>query len=252
MTLKKSGLSHLLNCLIVAGGLLNCGAGFIMLGSAGLADLAVAASGPTTGGTRTAGVGFTMARLRYGGGGDWYSNPSSLPNLMAAVRTRTGIPVEGTDEVKVTPTDDQLFDYPLVYLNGHGEVKFTEAELEALRKYLDGGGFLWADDNYGMDVSFRREMRRLYPESPLVEIPFDHPIYHAFYDLPALPKVHEHDGKPAQGFGVFRNGRLVAYYTYQSDIGDGLEDFEVHGDPNNVREAAMKMAVNIVVFAMTH
>lgn len=209
-------------------------------------------AGVTTAASRTAGVGFAMARLRYGGGGDWYSNPSSLPNLMNAVRSRTGIPVEGNDEIKLTPTDEDLFNHPIVYMNGHGEVKFTEAEVEALRKYLDGGGFLWADDNYGMDVSFRREMRRVFPESPLVEIPFDHPIYHAFYDLPGLPKVHEHDGKPAQGFGVFRNGRMVAFYSYQSDIGDGLEDTEVHADPTNVREAAMKMGVNIVVFAMTH
>ncbi len=194
---------------------------------------------------------FTAARLKYGGGGDWYSNPSSLPNLMYAVRDRAGIPIEGDDEVKVSLEDESLYNYPLLYMNGHGEVKFTESELEALRRYLEGGGFLWADDNYGMDKSFRREMRRLYPESPLVELPFDHAIYHSFYDLKGVPKIHEHDGKPAQGFGLFRNGRMVAFYTYESDIGDGLEDDSVHRDTPQVRELAMKMAVNVVVYTMT-
>jgi hypothetical protein len=201
-----------------------------------------------------AGVGFRAARLKYGGGGDWYSNPSSLPNLMAAVAQRTGIPVEGEgEEAQVSLDDPELYLHPLLYLNGHGEVKFTESELAALRKYLDGGGFLWADDNYGMDASFRREMRRLYPESPLVELPFDHPIYHSFYAFPqGLPKIHEHDGKPAQGFGLFRDGRLVAYYTYETDIGDGIEDTEVHNDTAAVRELAMRMAVNVVVYVMNH
>lgn len=198
-------------------------------------------------------IGFSAARLKYGGGGDWYSNPSSLANLQKAVRDRTSIPVQGEDEIKVSLGDDTLFNYPLIYMNGHGEVKFTEAELEMLRRYLEGGGFLWADDNYGMDKSFRREMRRLYPESPLVELPFDHPIYHSFYHLPAgLPKIHEHDGKPAQGFGIFRNGRLVAFYSYESDIGDGLEDAEVHGDKPEVRELALRMAINVVVYVMTN
>jgi hypothetical protein len=200
-----------------------------------------------------AGVAFTAARLKYTGGGDWYSNPSSLPNLMKTLQERTSIPVAGDDEARVSLEDEALFDYPLVYLNGHGEVKFTDAELEMLRRYLEGGGFLWADDNYGMDPSFRREMRRLYPEAPLVELPFDHPIYHAFYDLPqGLPKIHEHDAKPARGYGIFRNGRLVVYYTYESDIGDGLEDEEVHHDTPQVRELAMRMAINVVVYVMSH
>ena len=201
-----------------------------------------------------AGVGFRAARMKYGGGGDWYSNPSSLPNLMSNVSQRTGIPVEGDgEEAQVGLDDPSLYLYPLLYMNGHGEVKFTESELAALRQYLENGGFLWADDNYGMDASFRREMRRLYPESPLVELPFDHPIYHSFYSFPGgLPKIHEHDGKPAQGFGLFRDGRLVAYYTYETDIGDGIEDAEVHHDTQAVRELAMKMAVNVVVYVMTH
>jgi hypothetical protein len=201
-----------------------------------------------------ASVGFQAARLKYGGGGDWYSNPSALPNLMDGVRERTGIVVgpEG-EEAQIGLDDPRLFQFPLLYLNGHGEVKFTESELETLRRYLESGGFLWADDNYGMDASFRREMRRLYPESPLVDLPFDHPIYRSFYDFPAgLPKIHEHDGKPAQGLGLFRDGRLVAFYTYETDIGDGLEDAGVHDDPEKIRELAMRMAVNIVVYVMTH
>lgn len=201
-----------------------------------------------------AGISFRAARLKYGGGGDWYSNPSSLPNWMALVRERTGLPVEGEDEEAQIGLDNpDLFNFPLIYMNGHGEVKFTESELATLRRYLDGGGFLWADDNYGMDQSFRREMRRLYPESPMVELPFSHPIYHSFYDLPGgLPKIHEHDGKPAQGFGVFRNGRLVVYYSYESDVGDGLEDPEVHHDTPPVRELAARMAVNLLTYVMTH
>ncbi|TPW17797.1 MAG: hypothetical protein FD129_227 [bacterium] len=205
-------------------------------------------------GPAAAGVGFRAARLKYGGGGDWYSNASSLPNLMSQVRERAGIAVEGDgEEARVGLDDPSLYLYPLLYMNGHGEVKFTESELATLRQYLEAGGFLWADDNYGMDASFRREMRRLYPESPLVELPFDHPIYHSFYSLSGgVPKIHEHDGKPAQGFGLFRDGRLMAFYSYQTDIGDGLEDAEVHNDTKEVRELAMRMAVNVVVYVMTH
>lgn len=199
----------------------------------------------------SAGSSFVGARLRYGGGGDWYSG-GSLVNLMKDVRERAGVPVEGDDEVKVGVGDDELFDYPFVFMNGHGEVKFTDSELANLRKYLDNGGFLFANDDYGMDASFRREMRRLFPESPLVDLPNDHPIYHCFYDLPGIPKIHAHDNKPAQGLGLFRNGRMAVFYAYESDIGDGLEDAEVHHDPTAVREAATKMGVNIVVYAMTH
>lgn len=212
------------------------------------------ATSVSTGGSRppsSAGSSFVGARLRYGGGGDWYSG-GSLLNLMRFVRERAGIPVEGDDEVKVGVGDEELFDYPFVFMNGHGEVKFTDSELANLRRYLDNGGFLFANDDYGMDASFRRELRRLFPESPLVDIPNDHAIYHSFYDLPGVPKIHAHDNKPAQGMGLFRNGRMVVYYAYESDIGDGLEDADVHHDPEAVREAATKMGVNIVVYAMTH
>jgi hypothetical protein len=196
--------------------------------------------------------GFQVARLRYGGGGDWYSNPSSLPNLARAVADRTSIPVDSADEQRVAITDERLFDYPFLYMNGHGTVRFSADEVSRLRSYLLSGGFLFADDNYGMDKSFRREIARVLPDHRLIEVPFDHPIYHCFYDLPSgPPKVHEHDGQRAQGLGIVHEGRLVVFYTYQSDIGDGIEDSHVHNDPPAVREQAMKMAVNAVVYAMT-
>lgn len=199
------------------------------------------------------GPGFTIARLKYGGGGDWYSNPSSLPNLVQALRARTSVAVESIDEATVSILDPEFFSYPFLYMNGHGAVKLTEGEVERLRNYLLSGGFLFADDNYGMDESFRREIQRVFPDRSLVEIPWDHPIYHCFYDLPkGPPKVHEHDGKPSQGFGIYEGERLMVFYTYQADIGDGLEDPHVHNDPEAVREAAVRMAVNTVVYAMTH
>ena len=198
------------------------------------------------------GAGFTVARLKYDGGGDWYGNPSSLPNLARALRDRTTIPVEREDEARISVLDPEFFGYPYLYMNGHGNVRFSDAEVTRLRRYLLEGGFLFADDNYGMDESFRREIARVFPDRPLVEVPFDHPIYHCFYDLPkGPPKVHEHDGKPSQGFGIYEGDRLVVFYTYQADIGDGLEDPEVHKDPPEIREAAMKMAVNSVVYALS-
>jgi hypothetical protein len=192
-----------------------------------------------------------IARLHYDGGGDWYSNPSSLPNWMRGFQERTGIPTV-REEVAVRPTDDALWQYPIAYMNGHGNVKLGDEDVQALRRWLRAGGFLWADDNYGMNASFRREVKKLFPDQDLVELPNDHPIYRTFYSLPGLPKIHEHDGKPAQGLGLFREGRLVAFYTYESDIGDGLEDPEVHNDTAEVRELAARMATNVVVYVMTH
>jgi hypothetical protein len=198
------------------------------------------------------GPGFSMARLKYDGGGDWYSNPSSLPNLAKALRERTSVPVDRIDEVRVSLLDPDLFNYPYVYMNGHGNVRLSDAEVARLRAYLRAGGFLFADDNYGMDESFRREMARVFPEKKLIDVPFDHPIYHSFYDLPAgPPKVHEHDGKPSEGLGIFDGSRLMVFYTYQADIGDGIEDPEVHKDPPEIREQAMKMAVNTAVYALS-
>jgi hypothetical protein len=196
--------------------------------------------------------GIELARLKYGGGGDWYSNPTSLPNLARALEERTSVPVGRRQEARVSPLDEELFFHPLVYMNGHGQVRLTDAEAARLRQYLLQGGFLWADDNYGMDESFRATMRQVFPDRNLVELPFDHPIYHAFYDFESgPPKIHEHDGKRPQGFGLFDRGRLVCYYTYESDIGDGLEDPDVHKDPPEKREAALRMAINIVIHALT-
>lgn len=197
-----------------------------------------------------AGTRLTIARLHYDGGGDWYANPSSLPNLLARIAADTRIPVTRR-EAEVTPLSPDLYDYPFLYMTGHGNVAFSEQELEALRTYLLSGGFLHADDNYGMDASFRRELKRLFPEKELVPIPLDHPVYRIVHHLPdGLPKVHEHDGLPAEGLGVFHEGRLIVFYSYQSDLGDGWEDADVHGDPAELRDRALQVGVNLFAFAV--
>jgi hypothetical protein len=191
-----------------------------------------------------------ITRLRYDGGGDWYANPSSLPNLLAAIRSRTGIPVSER-EAQVSLLDPSLPDHPYLYMTGHGNVAFSPAERAALRAYLLGGGFLHADDNYGLDESFRREMAEVFPDVQMTEIPSDHPLFHVFYDFPeGLPKIHEHDGQPPQAFGIFQGGRLVVLYTYETDLGDGWEDEGVHDDPPEVREQALRMGVNIFLYAL--
>lgn len=193
---------------------------------------------------------MTIGRLHYDGGGDWYANPSSLPNLLSAIRNRTSLRV-GTAEKVVTLRDDELWTLPYLYMTGHGNVLWSERDLATLRRFLQQGGFLHADDNYGMDPSIRRELARLFPDHPLVEVPLDHPIYHLVYDFPkGIPKIHEHDKKPAQGFGIFLDDRLVVYYSYQSDLGDGWEDPQVHGDPQDRREAALRMGINLFAYAV--
>jgi hypothetical protein len=198
-----------------------------------------------------AGTGMTIGRLHYDGGGDWYANPSSLPNLLHAIGERTALQADRSEKV-VTLNDDDLWSIPYIYMTGHGNVSWSETDLETLRRYLRQGGFLHIDDNYGMDSSIRRELARLFPDQPLVEVPLDHPVYHLIYDFPkGIPKIHQHDGKPAQGFGIFLDGRLVVYYSYQSDLGDGWEDPEVHKDPPELHEAALRMGVNLFVYAVT-
>ena len=192
-----------------------------------------------------------VARLRYGGGGDWYTDASSIPNLLREFAARTGIPTARSEFV-VDPADPRLFAHPFLYMTGHGNVKLGAEERDRLREHLLGGGFLWADDCYGMDESFRRTMREIFPERELVLVPLDHPIYRSFYELPGVPKIHEHDGKPPQGWGVMEGGRLMVFYTYESDIGDGLEDPDVHNDPPEKREEAIRMAVNILYYAVTN
>jgi hypothetical protein len=191
-----------------------------------------------------------IGRLKYGGGGDWYAGPSTIPNWLKGFEKRTGIKTY-TDEKVVSLTDENLRAYPFIFMTGHGTVRLSDEELSSLRGYLEAGGFLYADDDYGMDKSFRIMARKLFPEKELQELPNSHPIYHIFYDLPGLPKIHEHDGKRPQGFGITVNGRLALFYTYETDIGDGLEDPEVHGDPPEKREQAMEMAVNILMYALT-
>ncbi|HIN49566.1 MAG TPA: DUF4159 domain-containing protein [Gemmatimonadetes bacterium] len=193
---------------------------------------------------------ITIARLQYEGGGDWYANPSSLPNLLAAIQQRTGIPV-ARRAVNVRPLDPALYDHPYLYMTGHGDVRFSAAERAELREYLTSGGFLHADDNYGLDESFREEIAQIFPDAELTEIPPDHPVFHTFYDFPeGLPKIHEHDGNPPQAFGVFHEGRLVVFYSYESDLGDGWEDEDVHGDSEDLREAALRMGVNLFLFVL--
>ena len=194
---------------------------------------------------------LTIAQVQYDGGGDWYANPSALPNLLGFIARETGLAVAARP-ARVRLTDPSLRTYPYLYLTGHGNLRLTGEEVESLRRYLVGGGFMHADDNYGLDESFRREIRRVFPDAELVEVPHDHPVYHIFYEFPeGLPKIHEHDGKPAQGFGVFHEGRLVVYYSYESDLGDGWEDEEVHDNPPAVRERALRMGANLFLYSLT-
>lgn len=194
----------------------------------------------------------TIGRLHYDGGGDWYANPSSLPNLLAAIRERTTIPTTER-EVTLTLSDPSLWSVPYLYITGHGNLTWSENDLQTLRRWIVRGGFLHVDDNYGLDASFRREIARLFPDRPLVEVPLNHPIYHLIYEFPdGLPKIHEHDGKPAQGFGIFVDGRLAVFYSYQSDLGDGWEDPDVHHDPPALHEAALRMGVNLFAYAVGH
>lgn len=194
---------------------------------------------------------ITIARVKYGGGGDWYSDERSLPQLLSFVRQNTLLDVAPSEDI-VELSSEKLFSYPYIYLTGHGNVKFTEVEARRLRRYLLGGGFLHIDDNYGLDEHIRREMQKVFPDREFVELPFDHPIYHTHYEFPnGLPKIHEHDGNPPQGFGILdENGRLMVFYSHESDLGDGWEPPEVHNDPPEVRQAALQMGVNILAYAM--
>jgi hypothetical protein len=196
---------------------------------------------------------FSIARLKYGGGGDWYEDRTSMVNLMRGLHEKAGIAIAGDHEAVVEPAAAALFQYPFVFACGHGNMKFTTTELANLRRYLTAGGFLWVDDDFGIEPSMRREMRRLFPEAPMVELPFSHPIFHQLYDFPqGLPKIHEHDGGPPRAYGIVWDGRLVVLFTYDCDLGDGLEDEEIHHDPPEKRDQAMRMGLNIVHFALTH
>lgn len=194
---------------------------------------------------------LTIARLQYDPG-DWYGNPTSLPNLLAFVRKEVGLPTAKREAI-VRATDPNLDRYPLLYLTGHGEIRLTDEEVDALRAYLTTGGMLHADDNFGIDASLRREIARIFPDEPLIELPPQHPIFGIrFRFAEGLPKIHEHAGGPPKGYGVFYDGRLVVFYSFNTDLGDGWEDAKVHGDPPNVRRAALEMGANVFVYALTH
>ena len=194
---------------------------------------------------------FSAARVKYGGGGDWYSDEQSLPELLAYVRAQTLVDVAPLPDVAEL-SNDRIFTFPYLYLTGHGNVLFTKREVERLRQYLEQGGFLHIDDNYGLNEAIRREMAKVFPQQKFVELPFDHAIYHIHYSFPnGLPKIHEHDGKPPQGLGLFdRYGRLCVFYSYESDLGDGWEPESIHNLPPRVRESALQMGTNILVYAL--
>ncbi len=192
-----------------------------------------------------------LAKLKYSGGGDWYANKTALPNLIefCNVQMKTNISPE-EDIVEVGSSD--LFFYPYVYLTGHGNVVFSDDEAENLRKYLISGGFLHIDDNYGLDQFIRLEMKKIFPELEFVELPFNHPIYKQKFEFKnGLPKIHEHDGERPQGLGLIYEGRLVCFYSYETDLGNGWEDQRIHNDPEEVRQEALKMGANIIAFAFT-
>ena len=194
---------------------------------------------------------FSIARVNYGGGGDWYCDPSSIPNLLNYLTKNTLIKA-AHGEYRIKLTAKELRGHPYLYMTGHGNVRFTDDEIIQLREYLMGGGFLHADDNYGLNTSFRREMKRVFPDRDFVELPHDHTVFHSYFDMPnGLPKIHEHDGKPPQLFALYDGDRIMVIYSYESDLGDGWEDEEVHNDPPELRAAALQMGVNIIYFALT-
>ncbi len=193
-----------------------------------------------------------IALLRYNGGGDWYANPTSLPNLIKFCNENLGTNID-PEPATVDIGSPEIFNYPFVHITGHGNILLSDQEAENLRNYLISGGFLEISDNYGLDPYIRREMKKVFPELDFVELPFSHPIYHQKYDFPdGLPKIHKHDGKPPQGFGIIYNGRLVVFYDYECDLGDGWEDPQVHNDPEYKHIQALKMGANIVSYAFTH
>ena len=197
------------------------------------------------------GQSFSIARVHYGGGGDWYSNASSLPNLLKYLERNTTMSVYNKEN-KIKLTIESLNQNPYLYLNGHGNIKFNDDEVIALRSALMNGSFLHADDNYGMDKSFRREMKKVFPNKEFVNLPNNHPVFDSYYDFPnGLPKVHEHDNKPPQALALFEGEKMIVLYTYESDLGDGWEDGSVHQNPWPIRESALKMGVNIIYFVLT-
>jgi hypothetical protein len=194
---------------------------------------------------------FRIARLKYVGGGDWYNDPSSEPNLLNFIRANSNIEVD-PQYVWVDLASDDIFNYPFLFITGHGNIEFSDIESKRLRAYCDAGGFLYIDDDYGLDKAMRREMKKVFPAQEFVELPYTYGIYHCHFDFPnGLPKIHEHDGKKPQGFGLFSGKRLSVFYTYETNPSDGWADPDVHGDPEAKRQEALKIGTNIVIWALT-
>lgn len=195
---------------------------------------------------------ITVVRIKYDGGGDWYGNRTTFVNLFRKAKQSSTVETQER-EVALAISDKDFFKYPIAYIAGHGNIKFSDAETARLREYLIHGGFLWADDDYGMDASFRREMKKVFPALEWVELPYSHPIYHTLYSFPnGLPKIHKHAGGPPHGLGLFYEGRLVSFYSFNTDISDGCEDPEIHNDPPDIRRSALEMGTNILLYALLH
>ena len=193
---------------------------------------------------------FTITRLQYSGGGDWYADPSSIPNLLDFIHDNTNIDVN-RNENRAKIGGNQFYDSYYIYLTGHGNINFSDKEAQELRGFLLNGGFMHADDNYGMDISFRREMEKVFPDKEWVELPKNHPVFSIYYKFDnGLPKIHEHNNKRPQAFALFNNEKIIAIYTYESDLGDGWEDESVHGNNQEVREEALKMGTNIILYSL--
>lgn len=195
---------------------------------------------------------FRIARLKYSGGGDWYNDPSAEVNLLRFAREQTGLDADPRYEF-VELSSERLFAYPFLFMTGHGNVVFSPADMQRLRTYLERGGFLYVDDDYGMDKAFRREIAKVFPDGRLVEVPFTHPIYRSPFPFPnGVPKTHEHDNLPPRGLGLFVDGRLALFYTVESNPSDGWADSDVHGDPEAVRLEALRFGTNLVLWSLTH
>ena len=195
---------------------------------------------------------FTIARIKYRGGGDWYNDRTCIPNMLRFLEQNTNMHC-AKEERYVELTDDALFSYPVLFITGHGKIDFSPEEAEKLRTYLLAGGFLYADDDYGMDKSFRLEMKKVFPAKDLIELPFDFEVFHNVYSFPnGVPKIHEHDGGPGKTLGIFDQGRLVVLYTFNTNISDGWADAEVHEDPEPIRQKAFQFGTNIIYYALSH
>lgn len=193
---------------------------------------------------------LNVVRIKYDGGGDWYGNRTVFVNLFNYIQQNTNIQT-ADKEISLNILDKDFFKYPFAYIAGHGNIKFSNEEISRLREYLTKGGFLWADDDFGMDPSFRREMKKIFPDLNWIELPYSHSIYHIFYQFPnGLPKIHKHAGGPPHGYGLFYEGRMIAFYSFNTDISDGCENPEIHGDPAEVRQSALQMGTNILLWAL--